>query len=580
MSTVISLANLIPANKKTFINNILIKVLDRILGVNGLNRLYVDHGLTGLRKDIFAQKLVDSLNIEVLGGDQLAKSVPLEGPLVIASNHPFGGIEGVILSLLLGNIRPDLKVMANQGLKLFPELSDYFIFTNPLSERDPKNGPSIRSSLRHVKNGGALLVFPAGRVSYYQADKQRISEHNWNRVIGRLVTATNASFLPLFVSGENSPLFYRLGRIYYRLRMLMLARELTNKKNRCIQITSGRAIKASAFDNHIDTQTHAALCRVQSYAQDPAWRKQWPEDKSSTLKPLATEQDQQGILSEIQQLPAEQHLLTHKDFEVYFGFQEQLPKTVSEIARLRELVFREHNEGSGEPLDTDAFDATYTHLFVINRKQKKIIGAYRMGQSDRLLSKGGIENFYLSRMFKFEKDFVNQQAPCLELGRSFLIPEYQRSFQGLFLLWRGIGAFVCQYPQYRTLYGTVSLSKLYDTRSVALIERALVTPTSSVAPYTKFDFTLHPELADFANQQELKPHLTALLASIETDGKDIPILAKHYMKLGARFHCVGIDSNFNDTPGLLLSVELPAAPEKQLKMYLSDGWEEYRNYQS
>lgn len=576
MPIAISLANLVPAHKKSTLNKLLIKVLDKLLGISSMNKLYQQHAMAGLSKEQFAQKLLDVLSISVDGKSQLSERVPSEGPLVIASNHPFGGIEGVILCLILGELRPDLKVLANQGLKLFPELSDYFIFTNPLSENDPKNGPSLRESMRHVQAGRALLVFPAGRVSYYQSEKRRISEHHWNRMIGRMVTKTNAHYLPVFVSGQNSNLFYRLGRIYYRLRLLMLARELLNKKGSQIGLSCGFPIAANAFSKEANSQEQAALCRIKSYAQDPNWSWQWPADKVQDLQSLAEPQTEQVIEGEIAKLPEEQHLASHKSFDVYYGHQDQMPATVKEIARLREKVFREHNEGSGEPLDTDGFDATYTHLFVYNKKEKQIIGAYRMGQTDVLLAKGGIEQLYLSRMFDFSPEFINQQQPCLEMGRSFLIPEYQRSFQGLYLLWRGIGAFVCKFPRYRTLYGTVSLSKLYNPRSIALIKRALITKTESVKPFTEFAFALHPEIRDFAQQYDLKPHLTSLLASIEEDGKGIPVLAKHYMKLGAQFHCLGIDRNFNDTPGLLLSVDLPNAPDKLLKLYLGEGWETYK----
>jgi putative hemolysin len=577
MTTHISLVNIVPPHKRSKLGNALLKIADSLFGITKLNDLYVQHDLAGRPKQDFADSLIKGLNIELSGIDDLRAKVPKEGPVVIASNHPFGGIEGVILSWALGQVRPDLKVLANQGLKIFPELEDYFIFTNPLSENDPKNAPSLRASLRHVKHGGALLIFPAGRVSYYQKDKQRITDHSWNRLVANLVQRSNAHYLPVFVNGLNSPLFYRLGRIYYRLRMLMLPRELANKQNAQIQILSGKAVAANVYHENLEPQAHTALLRAQVYAQDPKWRMTWPAEQNQALKPLAPEQDGQLILAEIAQLPVEQHLLEHKDLAVYFGYQSQLPLTVKEIARLRELVFREHNEGSGEALDTDHFDATYTHLFVIKRESGKLIGAYRMGQTDRLLADGSIDALYLSRMFNFSPEFINRQQPCLELGRSFLIPEYQRSFQGLYLLWRGIGTFVCKFPQYRTLYGTVSLSKLYDPRSVALIDRALVTATNLVSPYTKFDFPVHPELEEFASEHKMDEHLTALLGSIESDGKDVPILLKHYKKLGAVFHCVGIDKSFNDTPGLLLSVELPAAPEKLLKLYMGEDWQSYKN---
>lgn len=584
MSLSISLINLLPANKRSLLYRLLLRLLDHLTGVAKMDQLYQQHHMQGLSKEAFAAKLLTVLQVEVTGIKQLQQRLPTQGPLVIASNHPFGGLEGVILSLFISQLRPDLKVLANQGLRLFPELQDYFIFTNPLSERDPKNGPSLRTSIQHLKQGGALLIFPAGRVSYYQQEKQRISEHHWNRTVAGFINRCEADFIAVFTSGYNSRWFYRVGRLYQRLRMLMLAHEVLNKKGAKVQISSSQPVKPTAFNQAQSLQQQAAVCRLLSYAQDPQWRYQWPADPVTKLLPLADEIAPAELLHEIQQLPAEQHLLDHSHYSVYFGYQQQIPKVVTEIARLRELVFREHNEGSGQPVDTDAFDGSYTHLFVFNNKSNKIIGAYRMGQTDKLLAEGDNNALYLSRMFNFGQHFVNQQQPCLEMGRSFLIPEYQRSFQGLFLLWRGIGAFVGQYPQYRILYGTVSLSKLYDPRSVAIIERALVDnatqadPRDKVKPHKPFPFSVHPEIAEFAQQQPLSEHLNALLASIEADGKGIPILLKHYMKLGANFHCLGIDGNFNDTPGLLLSVNLAKAPAKMVKMYLREKTESYLSY--
>ena len=578
MPAAISLLNVVPDNKKNFFTKLLFKLLDRVLAIHKLDALYRENNLHGLDKTTFAKNLLDGLNIRLLGLEELQAKIPKTGPLVIASNHPFGGIEGVLLAWAIEQVRPDIKVMANLGLKIFPELEDYFIFTNPLSENDPKNAPSIRTCLKHVKNGGALLIFPAGRVSYFHKDTKRIADHSWNRLIASIANRTNAHYLPIFVSGQNSPLFYRLGRIYFRLRMLMLPRELVNKRNAKITVTAGEAIAIKHYAKDIDLDTQTALFRAQSYLLDPAWQNPWPADPVTRLQPLAVKTSGEKILEEVHQLPSEQHLLDHKGLSVYFGYQNQMPNTVNEIARLREMVFREHNEGSGEPLDTDHFDATYTHLFVMKQDTGQIIGAYRMGQTDKLLADGNLENLYLHRMFDFGPDFVNRQQPCLELGRSFLIPEYQRSFQGLFLLWRGIGAFVCQYPQYRTLYGTVSISKLYDVRSAAVIQQAMVTPTDKVTPRASFEHKLHPEVQEFAAQHGLKDHVSALLKGIESDGKDVPILLKHYNKLGAVFHCLGIDKSFNDTPGLLLSVDLPSAPEKLLKLYMGDKWRAYRGH--
>ncbi|MGB3727463.1 MAG: lysophospholipid acyltransferase family protein, partial [Glaciecola sp.] len=566
--------------KASWFTRVLVYLLDQLLGIAKMNRLYQQHNMQGLSKEAFADKLISILQLDISGIEELKRKIPKSGPVVIASNHPFGGIEGVILARAIGEVRPDIKVLANKGLGIFRELRSYFIFTNPLSEKDPQNGPSLRQCIKHVQQNGALLLFPAGRVSYYQPSKRAISEHSWNKIVGRLVSIPNSAFVPVFVSGTNSKWFYRLGRVYFRLRMLMLARELLNKIQSKVRINAGNAIKHSAIkgDNY---QQKADVCRALSYAQEGSWRYTWPADTIAQQQAIATPTEPSLIVQDIQQLPSDQTLVSNRDYNVYFAYQSQAPHVVNEIARLREVVFREHNEGSGDPIDTDNFDATYTHLFIVNNTNHQIMGAYRMGLSDKLIDQQGLEGLYLYKMFRFAPEFVNRNSPCMEMGRSFLIPEFQGSYQGLLLLWRGIGAFAAKFPQYRTLYGTVSISKLYDPRSVKLIEDILIKPENAhyVAPRHAFAFTSHSEISETHNKHDITPNLSAFISSIESDGKDLPVLAKQYAKMGAKFHALGIDTSFNHTPGLLLSVHLPSAPTRLLKLYVGDAYQQYIDYQ-
>ena len=576
----ISIKNLV--NKPSLFTKCLIWLFDRLLGITRMNKLYHLHNMEGLSKEDFADKLISVFNLNITGIEALQRNIPKTGPVVIASNHPFGGIEGVILARAISEVRPDLQVLANKGLGIFRELKDYFIFTNPLVEKDPKNGPSLRRCIKHVNGGAALLIFPAGRVSYYQSEKGGISEHGWNKIVGRLVSIDKCQYVPIFVNGTNSALFYRLGRIYYRLRMLMLPREILNKTGATIALNAGQAVKGSKIKGN-SYQEKADICRLLAYSQDANWQFEWPADKIVTHKPLMAAIDAAVLKADIASLPSNQRLISTAEYEVYFGYQAQMPNVVTEIARLRELVFRQYNEGSGEAIDTDHFDATYTHLFIVNR-QSKIMGAYRMGRTDVLIEKYGLDGLYLHKMFNFAPQFVNRKTPCLEMGRSFLIPEFQGSFQGLLLLWRGICAFIKQFPHYRTLYGTVSISKLYNPRSVRLIEELLIKEGNDihVAPRNKLEFALHSEFSAFnkdtVEQNSLLDNLSAFLSTIETDGKDIPVLAKQYLKMGANFHALGIDTSFNHTPGLLLSVHMPCAPAKQLKLYMGPDYAEYVNY--
>lgn len=578
MASQISLGTLIPPEKQSLFLKLGVKLLDKLMGLSRMQRLYEQHQMQNLSKEAFADKLLHVLNVIVEGEQEMLDKIPATGPVVIASNHPFGGLEGVILARAIAKKRPDLKVLANVGLQIFSELEDYFIFTNPLSERDPRNGPSLRTCMAQVKNGGALMLFPSGRVSYYRKEHKRIGEHEWNRIVAKLIDRGDANYVPVFVEGFNSNKFYRIGRIYYRLRMFMLGRELLNKTNQTIKLCAGNNVPAKHIRTAGDGNAQAALCRALSYGVAQHWQSAWPTIESSKFEPLAEQVSGDLILKEIAALPQEQHLVAYKDYDVYYGFQHQCPNIVTEIARLRELVFREHDEGSGQPIDTDKFDATYTQLFIANRTKGQIIGAYRMGQTDKLLENGGIENLYLSQMFDFQPSFISQTEPCLEMGRSFLVPEYQKSFYGLYLLWRGIGAFACKFPQYRRLYGTVSISKLYDKRSIAVMEKAMVKTRPDVKPKTPYNLPLHPELTDFDKQHDIKNNVTAFLKALEQDGKDVPVLLKHYMRLGAEFYCLGMDSSFADTPGLLLCVDLLNIPDKLAKQYLAEGLEGFRSY--
>lgn len=578
MTSQITLASLLPPEKQKLHITLPIRLIDKIMGLAKMQRLYEANNMQGLGKEEFADKLLSVLNVTIDGEQELLAKIPKTGPIVIASNHPFGGLEGVILARILGKARTDLKVLANVGLQIFSELQDYFIFTNPLSERDPRNGPSLRTSMAHVKAGGALLLFPSGKVSYKERQQERIVEHPWNRLVAKLVQTSQAQFLPIWIEGQNSDMFYRIESVYYPLRMLFLGRELLNKNNTTVKLNAGNSLAAKHLAPQKAGQEQADLARCLSVACSDEWRQNWPTLDAENFAPLAQALSKADVLTEIANLPAEQHLVTYKQFEVYYGFQSQIPQIVDEIARLRELVFRQHNEGSGESRDTDKFDASYTQLFIVDREQGQIIGAYRMGQTDRLLQQNGVAALYLSQMFEFDEGFYNQQEPCLEMGRSFLIPEYQRSYHGLYLLWRGIGAFVCRFPQYRRLYGTVSISKLYDKRSIAIMERALVKPLPTVRARTPWNMPLHPDLQAFAEQYELSEHLSAFLKTLEPDGKDIPVLLKHYQKLGAEFYCLGLDSNFADTPGMLLCVDLLNVPEKLGKQYMAEGWQAYKEH--
>jgi putative hemolysin len=555
-------------------------LFDQLFGMRKLRHLYESSKLSGMDKQEFSKNVLQALGVQVLGGKDILTKLPKTGRCIVVCNHPYGMIEGIIIANLLTDFRTDTKIMANVGLQIFKEIKDYFIFANPLKPQAPINTSALKQCFQHLNHDGLLVLFPAGRVSFYQAEKKIISDASWNRLTIQLSDKTNTPILPLFISGTNSALFHRLGRVYYRFRLMMLAREMFKLHKHEIKLSAMKLLTTTQTNQYQDTKSKNDFIRMQCYLNDRDYFCPWQADKTlGAFKEIIAPANKGTMKAELSQLPEEQHLLDFKSFSVYYGYQDQIPTCVQEITRLREVTFRTLKEGSGEVRDTDAFDATYMHLFIFDYKKEGIIGAYRIGQTDLLQKQGDLSQLYLSQMFKFKPTFINQQQPCLEMGRSFIIAEHQNSFYGLLLLWKGIGAFVCQNPRYRTLYGTVSLSKLYDPRSVALINEVMVTERIGVEARSAFNSRLHPEVKYFTSNNALTiEQLSSIIMTIEEDGKDIPVLLKQYAKLGANFHCTAIDTNFNHTPGLLLSVDLPKAPEKLLKLYLGKGRDKYLNF--
>ena len=297
------------------------------------------------------------------------------------------------------------------------------------------------------------------------------------------------------------------------------------------------------------------------------------------LEPIASETASAVLLKEIEQLPPEALLYSYKHFNVYCGTADQMPNTLAEITRLRELTFREMREGSGRSVDADEFDRFYLHLFVWDTDANKIVGGYRLGKTDEILEERGPQGVYLADMFEFAPEFY-AESPTLEIGRSFVVPEYQRNHHSLSLLWCGIGQYVVRNPKYRRVYGVVSMSRLYDPTTIAAIRDALVEPEESVKPKAPYEPDLGAPWHEFVGERAplAMNIISHLVKGLEENRRGVPVLIRHYHKLGARFVSAAVDASFNNTPGLLLNLDVPKIPQKYLKQYLREGAAAYLDY--
>jgi len=288
-------------------------------------------------------------------------------------------------------------------------------------------------------------------------------------------------------------------------------------------------------------------------------------------------------------LPTDQCLAQSGAQSVWQATAEQIPHVLQEIGRLREISFRAANEGTGKPLDLDRFDANYLHLFIWNAEADEIVGAYRVGATDQILERYGRRGLYSSTLFDSRMEFFRRLGPALELGRSFVRPEYQRSYSPLLLLWKGIGGFIARQPRYRMLFGPVSISRDYSDLSRHLIATTLlqhcqakdlavmVKPRhpASLRPVRVRGCGHSPHPSGFQDFKEV----CSVIADVEFKQRDVPVLLRHYLNLGGQLLAFNIDRSFGRVMDGLIVVDLTQTDRKTLQRYMgSEGAAAFLTY--
>ncbi len=570
--------------------------LEALFGVHHLSRLY--DRVTGAEdSDAFVKHLQAVMEITAdFNHDDLAQ-VPASGSVVVVANHPFGGVEGVILLDLLRKRRSDVKVMANYLLRMIPELRDDLILVDPFGgvESKQRNVRAMREALNWLRNGHVLIVFPAGEVASFNWRLLRVVDPIWRRSIAGLLRSVKheVSILPIFIPGRNSILFNVLGVIHARLRTILLPRQFLRQIKRKVTLHIGSPFSATALIEQWSNDTEVMrVLRLRTMILGKRGKSSFDRHMQIlTLdgpgpKPNAIidEVPRDILAEEITGLSPDRLLIDGEAMQVWCILPEEAPAVMNEIGRLRELTFRRVGEGTGQQIDLDEFDLHYRHLFIWHKERHEIIGSYRLGLTDEIIEQFGVQALYTRTLFKFdERLFGAMGGPALELGRSFVRAEYQRSFSPLLLLWRGVMRFAYLHPRYTTLFGPVSITHEFNRAARSLIITYLMRGHWD-EPLSKFvSARLPPKkplLAEWA-QSEYAELLTSfdevnhLVGEIEHGLREIPVLIKQYLKLGGKMISFNVDPSFNTVDGMII-VNLLKAPAKGLGRYM--GKEELQAY--
>lgn len=541
----------------------------------------------------FVSRAADALQVRTRITPQDLSRIPATGPTVVTSNHPCGVLDGIILLTVLERIRPDVKVIANGLLAHIPELAHCVIAVEPGVGNAVASRNGMRYAVAHLKQGGMLLVFPSGEVAHRDWTHWAIRESRWNTQIARLIRLASRSaeglrVSPVHLGGSNSALFHALGLVHPRLRTALLLRELLNKRNTTVEVRVGSPVDAATI-NELEND-EAGIAYLRERTELLGMRQPLKQD---TSRPMARKQRREPVevegpqppevmAAEIAALPDTQRLVSSGDLHAILGTAEQVPAVLAEIGRLREQTFRAAGEGTGKATDLDSFDLHYTHLFLWNDARREVVGAYRLAATDEVLQRKGVDGLYTSTLFRYSEEFLKRMGPAIELGRSWIRAEYQRSFSPLLLLWKGIGKYVAMHPERKMLFGPVSISNRYQAISqqlmISFLEKHAWLEEWASMVGTRNPFRKGAELpATFWRACHAVDQLADVVGDLEPGGEGVPVLLRQYLKLGGKLLGFNVDPEFSNVVDGLIVVDLTRTEPKLLERYL--GKAEARTFQ-
>lgn len=516
-----------------------------------------------LRDFAFLQAAMDFLNLRYTVEAGGRGQIPASGRLLIIANHPSGALDAMALLDFVGSVRRDVRIVANDLLAGIEPLSGLLLPVRVLG------GQARAGSLRAVEQALAdeqcVIIFPAGEVS--RLGPRGVTDTRWRRGFLRFARATAAPVLPIRVHARNSALFYGASALFKPAGTALLAREMFKRSQRRVSLRVGQAaaLAAGTDDATAIRQLRRQLYALGRRAANPA--------AASEPEPIIAPAPLAELTACIEALDVLGQ--TRDGKRICVGRLAPGSTLLREIGRLRELTFRAVGEGTGKRLDVDPFDAHYEHIVLWDAAALKIAGAYRIARGAPVLAEHGLKGLYTASLFRYGDDALARIAQGMELGRSFVVPDYWGS-RSIDYLWQGIGAYLRRHPRVRYLFGAVSMSAALPLHAreqiVSYYARyyggAQHDDATSRVP---FRYTAAPP--NFGDL-DADTAFELLKTNLDSLGASVPMLYKQYTELcepgGARFLAFGVDPAFSDSIDGLIEVDLHRLLPRKRARYLPE----------
>ncbi|MEH6395283.1 lysophospholipid acyltransferase family protein [Pseudoalteromonas sp.] len=515
----------------------------------------------------FVEQVLDELDFDTRYKPKQIEHIPSEGKLVIVANHPIGSLDALALIKVLSSVRKDLKVVANRMLMSVTPMHSLLLPVDNLSGTSKKQ--ELTNIHQHLREEGAILIFPAGEVS--RLSPTGIKDCKWNSGFLRIAKKANCPILPIFIKAKNSPLFYGTSMIYKPLASLLLVKEMFKQRQKSLEFEIGASIPPESYliENLKDKEV-VNLIRKQLYMLTS--KKTLP---LKTQTPIATPECRKELKKAIEQ--CERLGTTQDGMQIYLYQYQGSSPIFRELGRLREISFRTVGEGSGKRRDIDKYDMDYQHLVLWDSSQLELVGAYRLACAQEIINKHGRKGLYTDSLFSYSDEMAPYFEAGIELGRSFVQPKYWGR-KSLDYLWYGIGAFVKNYPQYRYLYGAVSVSNALPEQAKALLvhyyQHYYGTKETIATPNNEFKLTEQQfkQCQNLFCGDDVKEDFVELKHILANIGAQVPTLFKQYTELcepgGVKFLSFSVDPDFNNCIDGLVLVDLEKVKEGKAKRYL------------
>ncbi len=563
--------------------DIFLNFLNKFIKFKKIKKIYGEHSLkAGLD---FVNAIINELKLKIDINKTDINKIPEKGPFIIVSNFPMGGIEALILFKIISEKRKDFKIVSSYRFHQIEPLKDV---TFPVNKAQKQSfDPCLdctKKILTFLKNGGSLGFFPAGVASKYDYETKKVLDSQWDIKLTKLIKIASVQVFPVYFNDSFGKLFHILGNLHPVLQSLLIQKEMIKKRDSVINFRIGNTIKPKEFPKFSDIWLFTRFLRARTYALSAKenidinkfykYIKKFKIDKVEEIAPAV---DTKKIVNQINNAKKEYLLYSYKEFDIICAPSNVFPDVLTQIGRLREITFREVGEGTNKSLDLDEFDLYYDHLIFWDNKKSKIVGAYRIGRGDEIIDRYSLKGFYLNTLFKMKKGIIPVMKESLEMGRSFIIKEYQRKPLSLFMLWKGILFFLLKNPQYRYLIGPVSISQKFSELSKNLIVNFFETYhfNKKLAKYIKPRKKYKVEVTEF-DKNILLQHigndfnkLDKYVKEIEPDSR-IPVLLKKYISLGAKTIAFNVDPKFNNCLDGLILLDIYDVPQETLKVLAKD----------